>query len=187
MTEQNLQDPSMEDILSSIRRILSEDEEAAGDDVPAEPDSNDLPVEEPAVEEINEEVIEEIFEEPPPESLAQEPEEVLELTDNMTEQPEEVIEEVIEEVYEEVEVPVQEESLISQPVAAATACSLAELAKKISEDNKLALGTYGLTIEELVRQMLKPFVKEWLDANLLTVVERLVKKEIERVVDKAKW
>jgi cell pole-organizing protein PopZ len=37
------------------------------------------------------------------------------------------------------------------------------------------------TLEDLVRDMLKPMLKEWLDANLPDMVERLVRAEIERV------
>lgn len=45
----------------------------------------------------------------------------------------------------------------------------------------LALGSQGVTIEALIREMLKPMLKEWLDENLPSVVERLVEKEIERI------
>jgi uncharacterized protein len=37
------------------------------------------------------------------------------------------------------------------------------------------------TLEDLVRDMLKPMLKAWLDANLPDMVERLVRAEIERV------
>jgi cell pole-organizing protein PopZ len=37
------------------------------------------------------------------------------------------------------------------------------------------------TLEDLVREMLKPMLKAWLDANLPNMVERLVRAEIERV------
>jgi hypothetical protein len=37
------------------------------------------------------------------------------------------------------------------------------------------------TLEDLVREMLRPMLKVWLDDNLPTVVERLVRAEIERV------
>jgi cell pole-organizing protein PopZ len=37
------------------------------------------------------------------------------------------------------------------------------------------------TLEDLVREMLQPMLKSWLDDNLPTVVERLVRAEIERV------
>ncbi len=37
------------------------------------------------------------------------------------------------------------------------------------------------TLEDLVRDMLKPMLKAWLDANLPDMVERLVRAEIERL------
>ena len=37
------------------------------------------------------------------------------------------------------------------------------------------------TLEDLVREMLKPMLKAWLDDNLPNLVERLVRAEIERV------
>ena len=37
------------------------------------------------------------------------------------------------------------------------------------------------TLEDLVREMLRPMLKSWLDDNLPTMVERIVKAEIDRV------
>ncbi|MCJ2081404.1 DUF2497 domain-containing protein [Methylobacterium sp. J-090] len=37
------------------------------------------------------------------------------------------------------------------------------------------------TLEDLVQDMLRPMLKGWLDENLPTMVERLVRAEIERV------
>jgi cell pole-organizing protein PopZ len=39
------------------------------------------------------------------------------------------------------------------------------------------------TLQDLVREMLRPMLKSWLDDNLPTVVERLVLAEIERIID----
>jgi cell pole-organizing protein PopZ len=45
-----------------------------------------------------------------------------------------------------------------------------------------ASGDMGaLTVEELVREVLKPLLKDWLDQNLPPMVEQLVRGEIERV------
>jgi cell pole-organizing protein PopZ len=43
------------------------------------------------------------------------------------------------------------------------------------------LGGDSRTIEELVREMLRPMLKSWLDDNLPSLVEKLVRAEIERV------
>lgn len=45
----------------------------------------------------------------------------------------------------------------------------------------LSLSTDPGTIEDLIRAMLRPMLKSWLDDNLPTMVERLVQDEIERV------
>jgi cell pole-organizing protein PopZ len=37
------------------------------------------------------------------------------------------------------------------------------------------------TLEDLVREMLQPMLRSWLDDNLPTLVERLVLVEIERI------
>jgi len=37
------------------------------------------------------------------------------------------------------------------------------------------------TLEDLTREMLLPMLKTWLDENLPTIVERLVRAEIDRV------
>jgi uncharacterized protein len=37
------------------------------------------------------------------------------------------------------------------------------------------------TLQDLVREMLRPMLKSWLDDNLPTLVERLVLAEIERM------
>jgi cell pole-organizing protein PopZ len=43
------------------------------------------------------------------------------------------------------------------------------------------LSNNARTLEDLVKEMLRPLLKSWLDDNLPTLVERIVKAEIERV------
>jgi uncharacterized protein len=40
------------------------------------------------------------------------------------------------------------------------------------------------TLQDLVREMLRPMLKSWLDDNLPTLVERLVLAEIERMTSR---
>ncbi|MEX2248833.1 MAG: DUF2497 domain-containing protein, partial [Parvibaculum sp.] len=47
--------------------------------------------------------------------------------------------------------------------------------------SSLASGGEGRTLEEIVSDMLRPMLKEWLDSNLPPLVERLVAEEIERI------
>lgn len=46
---------------------------------------------------------------------------------------------------------------------------------------ELAIAANGLTIEGMIREMLRPMLKDWLDENLPSMVERIVAQEIERV------
>ena len=43
------------------------------------------------------------------------------------------------------------------------------------------LSNNARTLEDLVKEMLRPMLKSWLDDNLPVLVERIVKAEIERV------
>jgi cell pole-organizing protein PopZ len=43
------------------------------------------------------------------------------------------------------------------------------------------LGNNARTLEDLVKEMLRPMLKSWLDDNLPGLVERMVRAEIERV------
>ncbi|MCK1622476.1 DUF2497 domain-containing protein [Bradyrhizobium sp. 147] len=66
-----------------------------------------------------------------------------------------------------------------QPILAQSTVSAVE-----SAFNSLAhtvLSSNARTLEDLVKEMLRPMLKSWLDDNLPTLVERIVKAEIERV------
>ncbi len=45
----------------------------------------------------------------------------------------------------------------------------------------LVLPTHERTVEDLVKEILRPMLKSWLDENLPQIVERLVRQEIERI------
>ncbi|ODT79121.1 MAG: hypothetical protein ABS76_21240 [Pelagibacterium sp. SCN 64-44] len=51
----------------------------------------------------------------------------------------------------------------------------------IGKLNALGIGNPGLTIEAMMRDLLRPMLKEWLDENLPSVVERMVEKELSRI------
>ena len=42
------------------------------------------------------------------------------------------------------------------------------------------------TIEGLIKEMLKPMIKDWLDANLPTIVEEKVEAEVQRIARMAR-
>ena len=65
-------------------------------------------------------------------------------------------------------------SLISHETSAAVDSAFNALAQTVLVQN-------ARTLEDLVREMLRPMLKSWLDDNLPGMVERLVRAEIERV------
>ena len=73
-------------------------------------------------------------------------------------------------------------SLIAPHAAAAAASSVGELMRTLASERTVPLGRGNITIEDLVREQLRPMLKEWLDAHLPSVVDRLVRAEIERLV-----
>ena len=62
---------------------------------------------------------------------------------------------------------------------------LSQLARAILDQRDIAVGNRDLTMEGMVRQMLRPILREWLDRNLPYLIERLVKKEIDLMVNRA--
>jgi hypothetical protein len=75
--------------------------------------------------------------------------------------------------------------VLSSPASAASSDALAQLAKAILDRRDVAIGSRGITLEGMVREMLRPMLKEWLDRNLPYLIERLVKKEIDLMVNRA--
>jgi hypothetical protein len=75
--------------------------------------------------------------------------------------------------------PVDFDAPPQQPILAQSTVSAVE-----SAFNSLAhtvLSSNARTLEDLVKEMLRPMLKSWLDDNLPGLVERIVKAEIERV------
>jgi hypothetical protein len=215
------QEPSMEEILASIRRIISEDgEEETAAAAEAEAEAPE-PVPKPEVED--------------PEEPAEPEEDVLELTDEVQddgtivnlntgeaveeeETPEEFVES-LEAEEEEVELemvdadeePAEEEaepepepeqaaagepevilvdeaanSLVSGDSAMTSVSSLSALAAAVDTHRRAVDPSIGpRTIEDLVKEVMRPMIKDWLDANLPSLVERMVGREIERLTREA--
>jgi cell pole-organizing protein PopZ len=70
--------------------------------------------------------------------------------------------------------PAFDRPLMSPSASAAVDSAFNSLAQTVLVQN-------ARTLEDLVREMLRPMLKSWLDDNLPTLVERIVKAEIERV------
>lgn len=221
MTEQPQNEPSMEEILASIRRIISddpapaaaantgtagqarptpaaadgdvfdltpdmrEDLDPAGIDEPAQPvhgtnASLDEMFASASVAMPEQEAEPETEPEPAPEpaSLAPEPELEPEPEPDLPPPPSPSRIRDPFFVPESIRAPSHDDDAIISPRAeAAAASALAGLSATIESRTRFE----GETVEALVRELLRPMLREWMDANLPTLVERLVEAEIERL------
>ena len=194
----------MEEILASIRRIISEDEApaetAAAPAAPSEPEA--APVVETSSAEA---VVEAPVEVAAPAEAAVE-EDVLELTDRYeTTAPASIgdldVLETADEPFPEdpyqpqVEQPAAPvpayDSLVGDSAAASAASAFAGLAATFQKPEAPIVAPQDLpfvsgnTVEAMVQAMLRPMLKEWLDANLPGIVEAQVRKEVERIARNA--
>lgn len=182
------QEPSIEEILTSIRQIISDDDDDEG--------AEDAPESPPEPEEEVVELTEKIEDEPPePEEEPEpEPEEQAIEVEMLDSEPEPVSEPEPEEQAapepefepEEEPVPVEDktaadddDSLLTEAAEDAAFEAFSELAKKTAVEHN------GITIEEIVRSELRPLLKGWLDKHLPSIIERLVQEELDRVAKRA--
>ncbi len=156
----------MEEILASIRRIISEDDAPASEEAAPEPEAEPEP--EPA------------FELPPLEE--DEDDGVLELTEKVDSVGDlDVYAATASEPEEEESFdlpPLDDgpgEGLVSDPTAAAAAAAFGALSKNI------LMPPEGRTLEDVVKTLLRPLLKQWLDDNLPGIVETAVQAEVERI------
>lgn len=182
MTSQNQPEPSMEEILASIRRIISEDGSAAAP--AAEPD---MP--EPAEELLEEPMAAEpapmtmpendVFDltpdmradEPPPPPPPPPPEPEPEPMPVYTPEPQSYYTPGL------MNEPLPEDEPLMSPQTEAVAASALAGLGRLASGHRFE----GDTVEGLVREMLRPMLRDWMDHNLPTLVERLVEAEIERL------
>lgn len=157
-------EPSMEDILSSIKRIIAEEGEEVVQTLPRRVRGDAAPKVRPAP------VVPDI------EAAADSAnDEVLELTD---------------EVAVEEPMPAHRTSRAPQPAADQEDASILSVESEVAARHSLSALSSMLvtpkegddnTLDGLVRSMLKPMLKEWLDARLPRMVEDMVAKEISRI------
>lgn len=154
-------EPSMEDILASIRRIISDDHEPA-----PEPDfreSETTPLK--TVLDITEQHVSSGLY---PQSLPSAAE---------VERPVPPAAAAMAQTSQAFAQPCERnpgESLLSRM----TEASVSEAFGRLSA---VRASSQPQTVEDLMKEMLRPMLKAWLDENLPALVERLVKAEIERV------
>ncbi|MGZ9098527.1 MAG: DUF2497 domain-containing protein [Brevundimonas sp.] len=212
MTDQTAQEPTMEEILASIRRIISEDDapaetasEAAAPVAQADPEAQAEPHDEPepvvssalmdetvSVQEPDaseEDVLEltDAYETPAAESIgdldviAAEPDPFPASESVFTEEP------IAVHTPEHPSVPTTSyDSLVGDSAAASAASAFAGLASSLKKPEPMEHATpSGPTLDELARALLRPMLKDWLDANLPGIVEAEVRKEVERIARSA--
>lgn len=225
-------DPSMDDILASIRKIISDDEaraqmtnqrpsgpQAPGQPArlsvvpPPEPSRPEPPRPEPRARSAGQDDVllltEELMEDPkapprpadvimtPPHLQARgEPPRPIEPTRPVELRPPEPpprLAETVVRVPEPMRSPSvtlgAEAPLIDGSAAGAAADAFSRLSLAVQEsvptpaatDPGMLIGGKQQTVEDLVKDMLRPMLKDWLDRNLPGVVERYVEREIVRL------
>lgn len=171
------QEPSIEEILASIRQIISDDEDTPAEAAPepAPPPSKAAP--------------------PPPPKPAPPPAkpkvDVLELTDVVKDENDEYDPEPEPPLRRRIEVDMREtdemenmdkEAILTPHAASATLEGFSKLTSHMTLDRE---GTGNVTIEDIVKELLRPMLREWLDANLPHLIEKLVQKELDQIARRA--
>lgn len=180
-------DPSMEDILASIRRILSEDE-ASADTTPPHEHAEASHV--PRLQEV-----------PPAHEAHAAPanSDNASASDTLVLDASMMVAEhdlpatpstpfpvpMMNTQDQEPSPPAPATTLVAPSVAAAAASSVGSLARGIAADRAAQVHSNGPTLDDIVREELRPVLKQWLDAHLPGMVERLVRVELERVISRA--
>jgi len=201
-----VQEPSMEEILASIRRIIADDDgrPKAPEPVAPKPVAPPAPraVAPPPAAANNQDDIDAMLADldAPPKVAAKPapkpapmpaapPNDVLDLTEAMAAPAPAPSFRTIDGANDVVfaEPPVRAEprpQVAQQPAPDQGLISSATVSAVDSAFNSLAytvIGQNARTLEDLVKEMLRPLLKSWLDDNLPGMVERIVRAEIERV------
>jgi len=179
------QEPTMEEILESIRKIISEEDDPAAAEQAAAPAAEEEVLE---LVDLIEEEEEEGGEESPQPAAEEEAQE-----EDMEEEAEDASA-ADAPVVERAEPPTMpfladgddEEliKLVSERTADAGVAAFTDLARAVH--GPWPLGDEDKTVEGMVLALLKPLLKEWLDLHLPGLVEELVRHEIERMVRRAR-
>lgn len=187
------QEPSMEEILASIRRIISEEE--GGQPKPTAKAPEPVKKEEPEDELLLTETVDEPAPPPPPPPPPKPAAEPMQAADidamfDNPPAPEPAKPAAPPQETEAEPMPSsttdRDEDLVSPEVASASAAAMAQLVgRRAHTAVELATPGQGLLVETLVRQAVEPLLRDWLDNNLQAIVERLVRREVERIARRA--
>jgi uncharacterized protein len=184
-------EPSMEEILASIRRILTEEESDRAAASPATDEADDdilvldsaamvpaTPAEQQGAPFSSESTLDSQGE------AGQMPEDGTQFIPASVVQPSQSLSTLNEkETYmdDQVQSP---EGLVGDKLASEIATTVGSLVRSVSAERAVQIGRPGVTIEDLVREEVKPVLKAWLDSHLPSLVERVVRAEIGRVIDR---
>jgi cell pole-organizing protein PopZ len=160
------QEPSMEDILASIKRIIAEDSEAVGARAPK----------------LRREAMAAVSASPMIAPVEPEPDQHAE--SETSRDADDVAPDVLELTS-----PMSDSSPAEAPAAPAAGTLISSPAAEASRNAFAALGQMQVRVEEgqpntldgLVADLLKPMLREWLDRELPALVERLVSAEVARL------
>lgn len=189
------QEPSIEEILESIRQIISDDGAAPAAEAGGELKTAAPPVEPPKT--LNMATPEEpktkgVLSQPPPAPVDTGGEDVLELTDKvesdlvLTAQPEPVDKPGTLDLTEKPMTDNAPSTLMSDQTAdAATEAFAKLLAGNIAVEHEVVGRVGKVTLEDIARELMRPMLKSWLDQNLTGIIEKMVQKEIEKLSRRA--
>ena len=166
-------DPSMEDILASIRRILSEEEEQAAEAAQSDPADEVFELDESMLRPVAAAAVPEPVEAAPPRIEPPAP----------SAEPATVAAPVIPPPAQPA--PIVVEPLIASEPAAMAIGAMGELVRSLQSERSTPVYRGGPTLEDLVREEMRPLLKSWLDTHLPGMVERVVRSEIERLAGRA--
>ena len=167
-------EPSMEEILSSIKRIIAEESESVGKS-PSRGAGRDKGKQRARDDQASADTTMVTSE-----SLdAELADEILELTDAVEPEFESQETERNASAADMEGGNMTDKVILSDEAAVASRNSLAALSALLIRPDDAPSNT----LEGLVRDMLRPMLREWLDANLPELVEKMVAKEIARLTE----
>jgi cell pole-organizing protein PopZ len=170
MSDQSPQEPTMEEILASIRRIISEDDAPAEE--AAAPEAEAAPIEEAPAEDDVLELTDPIEPAAPVETMGD--------IDVYSPEPEPEPAPAPPPAPERDQIEGFSRDEVADNLVGDHAASLAATAFG-SLSSALLMPKDGRTLEDVVRELLRPLLKEWLDQNLPRIVETKVEEEVHRI------
>lgn len=197
------QDNSIEEILASIRQIISEDEPKK-DEASAAPVAAAAPVDEPSPADILA-------------ALGQPDAPAPQMDARQDDVSEDDVFELVDRVIAEEEpvaappppppplpapvvsappppppvatpvVPVAEQTpIFTEQAATATLGAFSKLSETVLLERQRAIAGSNVTLEDIVKELLQPLLRQWIDQHVPGIVDRLVREELEKLSRQAR-